>query len=188
MAVAPTGYVDIDNDCEYSIDKKSTRSREHVDPKTDLAFYWDTYLVPKYSLNNINVNNVASFMKELEMNWTKLTPSLQENVMDIMVDSIFAKDSSFKTTFLQKLNPSIPPSPSEPPSPSGPPSPSEPPRSSGPFNLFKSSFGKSNFGKSNFGKSNFGMGSIMVVALIVIIALIMIFVVKPNMGGYPKFK
>jgi len=101
--IAPTGYVDLDNDCEYSIDRKSTRSREEVNPKEDLAFYFNTYIVPKYALNNINVSNVASFMKELEMNWTKLSPDLRSKVMDIMVDSILNKNSDFKTELLNKL-------------------------------------------------------------------------------------
>lgn len=102
--VAPSGYVDLDNDCEFSIDLKSTRSRESVNPKEDLAFYFNTYIVPKYGLNNINVNNVASFMKDLDMNWSKLTPELKDKVMNIMVDGILNKDSSFKTNLLQKLN------------------------------------------------------------------------------------
>jgi hypothetical protein len=102
--VAPTGYVDLDNDCEYSIDRKSTRSRETVNPKEDLAFYFNTYIVPKYGLNNINVNNVASFMKELEMNWTKLTLESRDKVMDILVDGILNKNSDFKTSLMQKLN------------------------------------------------------------------------------------
>jgi hypothetical protein len=102
--VAPTGYIDLDNDCEYSIDLKSTRSRETVDPKEDLAFYFDTYLVPKYGLNNINVNNCASFLKELDMNWTKLSPQLQSQVMDILVDGILNKDTKFKEALLAKLN------------------------------------------------------------------------------------
>ena len=55
--VAPSGYIELDNDCEFSLDRKSTRSRESVDPKTDLAFYFNTYIVPKYGLDNINVNN-----------------------------------------------------------------------------------------------------------------------------------
>jgi hypothetical protein len=101
--VSPTGYIDLDNDCQYSIDRKSTRSREEVDPKTDLAFYFDTYIVPKYGLNNINVNNVASFMKDLEMNWTKIDPELKPKVLDIMVDGILAKNSSFKSDLLNKL-------------------------------------------------------------------------------------
>ena len=66
--VAPSGYIELDNDCEFALDRKSTRSRESVDPKTDLAFYFSTYIIPKYGLDNINVNNVASFMKDLEMN------------------------------------------------------------------------------------------------------------------------
>jgi len=103
--VSPTGYVDLDNDCEYSIDLKSTRSRETVVPKEDLAFYFQTYLVPKYGLGDINVNNCASFMKELEMNWTKLTPDLKDKVLDILVDGIFTNDASydFKNKFLSKL-------------------------------------------------------------------------------------
>ena len=101
--VSPTGYVDLDNDCQYNLDRKSTRSREEVKPKEDLAFYFDTYIVPKYALNNINVNNVASFMKDLEMNWSKLSPELQSKVMDIMVDGILSKNTSFKTDLLAKL-------------------------------------------------------------------------------------
>ena len=97
--VSPTGYIDLDND----FDRKATRSREDVNPKEDLAFYFDTYLVPKYGLNNINVNNTASFMKDLEMNWTKLSPELQSKVMDIMVDGILSKNTSFKEDLLAKL-------------------------------------------------------------------------------------
>lgn len=103
--VAPTGYVDLDNDCEYSIDRKSTRSRESVNPNEDLAFYFNTYIVPKYGLNNINVSNCASFMKDLEMNWTKLTPDLQNNVMDIMVDGILTNGNpDFRNALMSKLN------------------------------------------------------------------------------------
>ena len=103
--VAPTGYVDLDNDCEYSIDKKSTRSRESVNPNEDLAFYFNTYIIPKYGLNNINVSNCASFMKDLEMNWTKLTPELQNNVMDIMVDGILTNGNpDFRNALMSKLN------------------------------------------------------------------------------------
>ena len=102
--VAPTGYVDLDNDCEYSIDKKSTRSRESVNPNEDLAFYFNTYIIPKYGLNNINVSNCASFMKDLEMNWTKLTPDLQNNVMDIMVDGILTNGNpDFRNALMSKL-------------------------------------------------------------------------------------
>jgi hypothetical protein len=102
--VSPTGYVDLDNDCEYSIDLKSTRGREYIDPKEDLAFYFNTYLVPKYGLNDINVNNTASFMKELQMNWSKLDVGLKDKVLDIMVDGIFTdSDFDFKNRFLQKL-------------------------------------------------------------------------------------
>ena len=102
--VGPTGYVELDNDCEYSIDRKSTRSREEVNPKEDLAFYFNTYIVPKYGLNNINVSNVASFMKELEMNWTKLDPQARSKTMDILVDGILNRDTAFKTDLMNRLN------------------------------------------------------------------------------------
>jgi len=101
--VSPTGYIDLDNDCEYSIDRKSTRSRENVNPKEDLGFYFQTYLAPKYGLDNINVSNVASFMKELEMNWSKMTPDLKNKVLDIMVDNILSENYDFKTQLLSKL-------------------------------------------------------------------------------------
>jgi hypothetical protein len=102
--IAPSGYIELDNDCEFSLDRKSTRSRESVDPKTDLAFYFNTYIIPKYGLDNINVSNVASFMKDLEMNWTKISPDMKGKVMDIMVDGILNKESSFKSDLLNKLN------------------------------------------------------------------------------------
>jgi hypothetical protein len=103
--VGPTGYVDLDNDCAYSIDLKSTRSREYIDPKEDLAFYFNTYITPKYGLENLNVSNVASFMKDLEMNWSKLTPSLKDKVLSIIVDGIFPNNYDFKNSFLSKLAP-----------------------------------------------------------------------------------
>ena len=113
--VSPTGYIELDNDCQYSIDTKSTRSREYVNPKEDLSFYFNTYIVPKYGLENINVSNVASFMKDLEMNWTKLTPELKDKVLDIMVDGIFKTGNyDFKNRLLQKLNIPPPPPPSPP--------------------------------------------------------------------------
>ena len=157
--IAPTGYVDLDNDCEYSIDRKSTRSREEVNPKEDLAFYFNTYIVPKYGLNNINVSNVASFMKDLEMNWTKLSPDSRSQVMNIMVDGILNKDSTFKTDLLQKLDvnqqPSIP-------------------------NIGVSNFGNvsSNFGKSNFGKSNFGGIDQNLIIFVVILGILGFFMFK----------
>ena len=102
--ISPTGYVELDNE-DYSIDSKSTRSREYINPKEDLAFYFQTYLVPKYGLDNINVSNVASFLKELEMNWSKLTPPLKNNVLDILVDNILVSNGyDFKNNLLAKLN------------------------------------------------------------------------------------
>ena len=101
--VAPSGYIELDNDCEFALDRKSTRSRESVDPKSDLAFYFNTYIIPKYGLDNINVNNVASFMKDLEMNWTKISPDMKGKVMNIMVDGILNKNGEFKSDLLNKL-------------------------------------------------------------------------------------
>ena len=104
--VSGTGSIELDNDCQYSIDLRSTRSRESVVPKDDLAFYFNTYIEPKYGLGNINVSNVASFMKDLEMNWTKLTPDLKDKVLNIMVDNILNKPGSgydFKNRLLSKL-------------------------------------------------------------------------------------
>ena len=145
--VSPTGYVDLDNDC-YSIDLKSTRSREEVNPKEDLAFYFKTYLAPKYGLDNINVSNVASFMKELEMNWSKLTPDLKSNVLDIMVDNILSENYDFKNSLMAKLNinvnvPPVPPTPQ--------------------------SFSKSSFGKSNFGSPQTAMYIVMGVIFLLIV-------------------
>ena len=97
--IAPTGSVELEN----NLDQRTTRSRESVNPKEDLAFYFQTYLIPKYGLDNINVNNCASFMKELEMNWSKLTPELKDQVLDIMVDGIFTNNYDFKNKFLEKL-------------------------------------------------------------------------------------
>ena len=150
--VSPTGYVDIDNDCEYSIDLKSTRSRESVNPKEDLAFYFQTYLVPKYGLNDINVNNCASFMKELEMNWTKLTPELKDRVLDILVDGIFTNESDFKNKFLNKLGITNQPNDTRP---------------------VINKINKSNFGKSNFGASN---NSWLYIALAIVLVSVLFFV------------
>ena len=147
--VSPTGYVDLDNDCQYSIDLKSTRSREDIDPKEDLAFYFQTYLIPKYGLDNINVNNVASFMKELEMNWSKITPDLKGKVLDIMIDGIFVNDTCFKSSLLLKLNPQQ--------------------TSSAPINTVDS---KSTFG--SFSKSTFGSLSSTNMYIIVFIVFIVI--------------
>ena len=157
--VAPSGYVDLDNDCEFSIDLKSTRSRESVNPKEDLAFYFNTYIVPKYGLNNINVNNVASFMKDLDMNWSKLTPELKDKVMNIMVDGILNKDSSFKNALLQKLN--IPISLTQ-----------ETPKITNAFSS-KESFG---FLKESFGFS--GTNQKMLILIIILIVLFFIFFKK----------
>ena len=157
--VSPTGYLDIDNDCEYSIDKKSTRSREYVSSKEDLAFYFDTYLTPKYGLANINVNNTASFMKELEMNWSKLTPELKDKVLDIMVDNILPENYDFKTSLLAKLGVQ-----------------QQQPTSSEP-----SSFSKSTFGAESLDYTYIAVG---LAFLVIVFILISKFKMKPS--GFPK--
>jgi hypothetical protein len=163
--VSPTGYVDLDNDCGYSIDLKSTRSREYINPKDDLAFYFNNYLAPKYGLDNINVSNVASFMKELEMNWSKLTPDLKDKVLDIMVDGIFNNNYDFKSAIINKLGIVEQPQKS-----SGTKS------SFGTNNFDFSNFGFSNFDFSNFSFSNFGFSrNTLLVVIIVIIVLVILF-------------
>lgn len=103
--IAPSGSIELDNSCQYSIDNRNTRSRETVVPAEDLAFYFKTYIVPKYGLENINISNCASFMKDLEMNWTKLTPELKDKVLNIMVDDIFKSGNyDFKQKLSEKLN------------------------------------------------------------------------------------
>jgi len=161
--VSPTGYIDLDNDCQYSIDLKSTRSREYVDPKEDLAFYFNTYITPKYGLNNLNVSNVASFMKDLEMNWSKLTPELKDKVLDIMVDGIFTKDNyDFKTRFLAKLGVKE----------------LKPPPSTVTSN--KTLGSKSNFGSSQ-DYINIAIGLAFIALVIFLISKI-----KPKSNGFPK--
>jgi hypothetical protein len=44
-------------------------------------------------------------MKDLEMNWTKLTPDLKDRVLDIIVDGIFPNNYDFKNSLLSKVQP-----------------------------------------------------------------------------------
>jgi hypothetical protein len=154
--VSPTGYVELNNDM-YAIDNKSTRGREDVNPKEDLAFYFQTYLAPKYGLDNINVSNVASFMKELEMNWSKLTPALKDNVMDIMVDNILVTgDYDFKNRLLSKI---------------GVPLNNERQPSSAPIS------------KSSFGKSTDYVNILIAMS---VLAVVIVFVMLMKPGVFPK--
>jgi hypothetical protein len=179
--VAPTGYVDLDNDCNYSLDLKSTRSRESVNPKEDLAFYFETYIVPKYGLNNLNVNNVASFMKDLEMNWTKIDPSLKGKVLDIMVDGILSKNSNFKQDLLAKLgvNEQAISTPSE----VSPPQAVAQPATLSSFKPSKSGFGESASSGDNI-FLQLGIGALIVGFIFVILNSIN----KNKTGGYPRFR
>jgi len=158
--VAPSGYIELDNDCEFSLDRKSTRSRESVDPKTDLAFYFNTYIVPKYGLDNINVNNVASFMKDLEMNWSKISPDMKGKVMNIMVDGILNNNGQFRNDLLQKLNiPTV----------------------ITPVTQNRSTFGKS---KSMFGAVSGGNNTLLIV---IIVCVVLYFLFKNNKSSVMTF-
>ena len=171
--VSPTGYVEIMDDV-YAIDNKSTRGREEINPKEDLAFYFQTYFIPKYGLDNINVSNVASFMKELEMNWSKLTPDLKDKVIDIMVNNIFlVGDYDFKKQLLSKL---------------GIPLDTNKSVFSSKGNFGTNNYSTNNYGKSKFSKSNFGTPTdymYIAIAVGVIVALI-IFFTSGKPGVFPK--
>ena len=108
--ISPTGFIDQDKDCTYSLNGSNIRSREYIDPKTDLAFYFKNYLVPKYGLHNLHVNNCAGFMKDLEINWSKLDTDTKSKVLDILVDGILSNNYDFKSELLAKLEISNPPS------------------------------------------------------------------------------
>jgi ABC-type transport system involved in multi-copper enzyme maturation permease subunit len=171
--VSPTGSVELDNDCTYSIDKRNVRSRETVIPSEDLAFYFKEYIEPKYGLGNINVSNVASFMKDLEMNWTKLTPELKDKVLNIMVDSILnnpKSDYDFKNSLLKKLNIPVTTNTSSPPSIF---------RNINKSNFEKSKiepgFSKSSFGNVNNNKPDNNIYIVMVISVLCLIILLFIF-------------
>jgi hypothetical protein len=110
--VSPTGFLDQNNYCsslkennDVNMNNRNVRSRESIDPNVDLSYYFNQYIAPKYGLSNINVSNVASFMKDLEMNWSKLDNSLKEKVLSILVDNIFVSGNyDFKNELLKKLN------------------------------------------------------------------------------------
>lgn len=171
--ISPTGSVELDNDCTYSIDKRNVRSRETVVPSEDLAFYFKEYIEPKYGLGNINVSNVASFMKDLEMNWTKLTPELKDKVLNIMVDSIFnnpKSDYDFKSNLLKKLNIPV----------NNPPSTFKNTPVLSQTNFGNASSNQSNlestFKKSSFGNTDNNINIVMVIAVLCIAVLLFIFI------------
>jgi hypothetical protein len=99
------GYIDKEDD--FSLERKMTRSRESINTKEDLWFVLDQFIEPQYGLGNINVKNCASFMKDLEMNWSKLDSNSKDKVLNIMVDYIFTNpstDYNFKKRFMEKMN------------------------------------------------------------------------------------
>ena len=97
--IAPSGYIELDD----SLNMKNVPSREKIMSKEDLSFCFNNYLVPKYGLDNLNVSNVGSFMKELEMNWNKLTPDTKENAIDILV-VILSNNYDLKKSLMKKLS------------------------------------------------------------------------------------
>ena len=115
----------------------------------------EIYNNKKHGLNNINVSNVASFMKDLQMNWSKLNPELKDKVLDIMVDGIFVGgDYDFKNRFLSKLGVNSLTKPTK-------------------------SISKTNF----LGKSNFGSTSSNLIALAIILIGIIIFVLMKKQNN-----
>lgn len=97
--IAPSGYIELDD----SMNKKNVPSRETVMSKEDLSVCFNNYLVPKYGLNNLNVSNVGSFMKELEMNWSKLTPEMKDKSLDMLV-VILGNNLDLKNALMNKLD------------------------------------------------------------------------------------
>ena len=171
--ISPTGYVELDNDCQYSIDLKSTRSRETIIPKDDLAFYWKEYLVPKYSLNNINVSNCASFMKDLDMNWSKLDKPLKQKVLDILIDAILVNDTGLKNDLLNKLSGSVSNSPISTPELDTP--------GISPFsNISKSSFGNGENDKSDFGNKPLSITSWVIFTGLIICILVSAYFIEKH--------
>lgn len=163
--VSPTGSIELDNDCTYSITRKTDRSRESISKEDDLSFYYNEYIKPVYGLNNINVNNVASFMKDLEMNWSKLSPNLKDKTLNIMVDFIFNNPNAnydFKQKFMQKLNIQLN-TPTSGPTTGPTTGPTDTPTSTS-----KSMFGF----KESFGNKNNDMGTIYLVSIVLLLMLL----------------
>lgn len=110
--ISPTGFIDqnVESDniySEYSLNFSNTKSREKIDPKTDLSFYYNNYISPKYGLHNINVSNCVGFMKDLEINWSNLDDGTKSKILDVLVDGIMFNNKAnidFKMDLLNKLN------------------------------------------------------------------------------------
>jgi hypothetical protein len=97
-------------------------------------------------------------MKELEMNWSKLTPELKDNVMDIMVDNILVKgDYDFKNRLLSKIGVPL-------------------------NNETQSSFGASP-SKSGFGQTSDYLYILIAVA---VLAVVIVVVMSMKPGVFPK--
>jgi hypothetical protein len=109
-------------------------------------------------------------MKDLEMNWTKLTPPLKDKVLNIMVDSILnnpKSDYDFKSSLLKKLN--IPVNTNTTNTPIPPSTFGHIPRSN-----FEPGISKSSFGKSESNNSN-SIYVVMVISVVCLIILLFIF-------------
>ena len=100
--IAPVGYVEMPESC-MSPPGSNIPSRESV-TKDDISFWLNSVIKPKYGLGNLNVSNMAGFLKDIEVNWEKLTPAHKNNVVNILVDDIFSRNYDFKKAILSKLN------------------------------------------------------------------------------------
>ena len=83
------------------------RTREQVTSE-DVTFWVNKVLAPKYGLDDLNANNVASFLKELELNWAKLPTDLKDKVVDLMVEQIFPQNYEFAQAVMSRVAPPQP--------------------------------------------------------------------------------
>jgi len=121
--VKPSGFIEQENDCYYSLNNKSTPARENAEP--DTQFYFDNYIAPRYGLHNLNANNFVSFVKDFEMNWTKIPENLRCKLLNLMLDIVFKQPEMFecvKDRFTIVKNVTTNNCPTQPP----PPPPPEP--------------------------------------------------------------
>ena len=105
-----SGFVDasgvVETESGHGYEPRGTRvnSREQVTPD-DISFWVNKVLAPKYGLDDLNANNVASFLKELEVNWAKLPTELKDKVVDLMVEQIFPMNYEFKEAIMSRVAP-----------------------------------------------------------------------------------
>jgi hypothetical protein len=102
--VDSSGVVETESGEGYEPRGVRVNSREQVTPD-DVSFWVNKVLAPKYGLDNLNANNVASFLKELEVNWVKLPVELKDKVVNLMVEQIFPMNYEFKDAVLSRIIP-----------------------------------------------------------------------------------